>query len=306
MRKLVPLFKASYHFMLVLLVCCVPASGGYCQQATGDNTLPEEQNLNFCFPQTNEIKYSVLTLKKNTTTTGPYLYILAADLKMPTGEKNLYSSNYMASVTSDSLKTNDSMAATTGETDSVDTKDANNTRQKTNDVAGTDYSPLKSTASLFDDEADLLANKYAQMISVEPEDVNNFSLYKFIDQWYGTRYKYGGTDNTGIDCSAFAQKLYGSIYSTPLLRTCREQHKNCEIIKDSDEAMEGDLIFFRINRIRVSHVGVYLANGYFVHASRSHGVTISSLNDKYWLRRYAGCGRMSREDKPTTESDYLQ
>lgn len=158
----------------------------------------------------------------------------------------------------------------------------------------------------IDDEIDPLINKYAEMISVEPQDISNYPLYRFIDKWYGTPYKWGGTDNTGIDCSAFSQKLYGEIYGTDLTRTSRQQHRKCEQVKHYADANEGDLIFFRIHRIRISHVGIYLANGYFVHASRSHGVMISSLNDKYWHRRYAGCGRVAREDRSATESDFLQ
>jgi cell wall-associated NlpC family hydrolase len=148
--------------------------------------------------------------------------------------------------------------------------------------------------------------KYAEMISVEPSDITNYPLYHFIDQWYGTRYKYGGTDNRGIDCSAFSQKLYGKVFNVELVRTAREQHRIADKIKDYDEATEGDLVFFRIHRLRISHVGVYLANGYFVHASKSKGVVISNLSNKYWSRRYASCGHVEREDKTISESDYLQ
>src|SRR5205823_3794603 len=112
--------------------------------------------------------------------------------------------------------------------------------------------------------------------------------YRFIDKWYGTRYKWGGMDSAGIDCSAFSQKLYGEIYGMDIVRTARQQHRSSDPIKHYLDANEGDLIFFRIHRLRISHVGVYLANGYFVHASRSHGVMISSMNDHYWSRRYAG------------------
>lgn len=148
-------------------------------------------------------------------------------------------------------------------------------------------------------------NKYAEMISLEPAELNSYSLYKFIDDWYGTSYRFGGTDNTGIDCSAFSQKLYGNVYNTAILRTSHQQHRNCERI-DEEEAAEGDLVFFRMHHWRVSHVGVYLANGYFVHASRSHGVTISSLNDRYWHRRLAGYGRMERPEPENTESGAMQ
>ena len=151
---------------------------------------------------------------------------------------------------------------------------------------------------------EVLVSKYADMINVSPKNINNFPLFRFIDDWYGTEYRYGGTDNTGIDCSAFSQKLYGQVYGIELERTAREQRREAERIKHADDAEEGDLIFFRARRFRVSHVGVYLANGYFVHASSSQGVVISNLNNRYWKRRYAGCGRISR-DEPATESEFI-
>ncbi len=150
----------------------------------------------------------------------------------------------------------------------------------------------------------VLVSKYADMINVSPKNINNYPLFRFIDDWYGTEYRYGGTDNTGIDCSAFSQKLYGQVYGIELERTAREQRREAERIKHPDDAEEGDLIFFRARRFRVSHVGVYLANGYFVHASSSQGVVISNLNNRYWKRRYAGCGRIYR-DEPATESEFI-
>lgn len=151
----------------------------------------------------------------------------------------------------------------------------------------------------FDTETEMLMERFAEMIEEEPEELGNLRLYKFIDDWYGVRYKYGGTTIRGIDCSAFSQKVYGQIYCLNILRTSRQQYRHCERIKRFDEAKEGDLVFFRINRMRISHVGIYLANGYFVHASRSRGVVVSSLNDHYWKRRYAGCGRLAREESKT-------
>ena len=159
-------------------------------------------------------------------------------------------------------------------------------------------------AQAYYESIDPVISKYADMIEEDAHDINNYPLYRFIDRWYGAHYKYGGNDSTGIDCSAFSQKLYDKVYGTGLVRTAREQRKSSERIKDYDDATEGDLVFFRIHRIRISHVGVYLANGYFVHASRSHGVTISNLNTPYWRRRYAGCGRIQKGAKAPFESEY--
>jgi hypothetical protein len=158
--------------------------------------------------------------------------------------------------------------------------------------------------SMYDAESEKMVNKYAEMVEVEPEEIKNLPLYRFIDHWYGVKYKYGGTSRKGIDCSAFSQRLYGNVYCTNIKRTSKQQYKKCERREDLSEAGEGDLVFFRINRVRISHVGVYLANGYFVHATRSKGIMISSLDDKYWQRRYAGCGRVNRPYAHTAESDF--
>jgi cell wall-associated NlpC family hydrolase len=145
------------------------------------------------------------------------------------------------------------------------------------------------------EEKDSLSYKYADKINVDPTDITNYALYQFIDQWYGTDYKWGGEDIDGIDCSAFSQKLYSEIYGLDLLRTARQQHRTCKRIRHPADAAEGDLVFFHVKSWRVSHVGVLLKNDYFVHASRTQGVTISNLRDRYWRKRYASCGRVARE-----------
>ncbi len=167
--------------------------------------------------------------------------------------------------------------------------------------------PTENTAGdPLEEKIDPLITKYAEMVGLDPTDINNYPLYRFIDEWYGTRYRYGGADNSGIDCSAFSQKLYDKVYGVDIKRTARQQHRSCERSKNRDDADEGDLVFFRIHHILVSHVGVYLANGYFVHASRSQGVVISNLNTRYWQKRFAGCGKVQKEDRSVLESDSLQ
>jgi len=141
------------------------------------------------------------------------------------------------------------------------------------------------------DKISLQQAKYAMMLDVAIESIKNTTLYQFIENWYGTRYRFGGTTKKGIDCSAFADKLLSAVYDLVLPRTAREQYKFCEHIS-KDDLLEGDLVFFN-TRKGVSHVGVYLANGRFVHSSRSQGVMISSLEDNYFARRFIGAGRVN-------------
>ena len=137
-----------------------------------------------------------------------------------------------------------------------------------------------------------MRKKYAGIIGLSPKQIQNIRLYQFIDSWYGVSYRLGGQDGRGIDCSGFAQKLYGAVYGRDLVRTAMEQFTSCKRFMKTAEAREGDLVFFAIQSKRITHVGVYLANNYFVHASTSGGVMISSLNEDYWRKYYAGCGRL--------------
>lgn len=134
--------------------------------------------------------------------------------------------------------------------------------------------------------------KYADLMGVVPQAIANLSLYHFIDEWYGVRYRLGGTDKRGIDCSAFVQRLYEGVFGMNLVRTALEQFNSCRMLWDTASLQEGDLVFFRIHSSRISHVGIYLMNNFFVHASSSRGVMISYLGDNYWTRYFAGAGRV--------------
>jgi lipoprotein Spr len=143
-----------------------------------------------------------------------------------------------------------------------------------------------------EDNARELRKKYAAILGVKPKELQNVALFAFIDRWYGTNYKLGGSDISGIDCSGFVQRLYSEVYGVDLVRTAVDQSGNCKRIKHYKDAEEGDLVFFKTHGKRITHVGVYLANDYFVHASSSQGVVISNLNEEYWQRYFVGAGRM--------------
>lgn len=147
--------------------------------------------------------------------------------------------------------------------------------------------------------AHLLQVKYASLMGIVPQAITNLPLYNFIENWYGVRYRMGGKDQKGIDCSAFVQRLYENVFCTNLFRTAMDQFHMCQYVLKSDSLKEGDLVFFRNRGKRISHVGIYLANDFFVHASSSQGVIISNLKESYWSRFYAGAGKIqvSNSDK---------
>lgn len=133
--------------------------------------------------------------------------------------------------------------------------------------------------------------KYAQLLNVEVESVTNLTLYKEIEKWLGTRYRYGGATEKGIDCSAYSGTLANHVFGLVLPRTARDQYANC-IKLNREELQQGDLVFFN-TRGGISHVGMYLGNGYFTHASTSIGVTISNLSETYWSKKFVSGGRLT-------------
>jgi lipoprotein Spr len=151
-----------------------------------------------------------------------------------------------------------------------------------------------STSPLSVEQATELQLKYAIMLDTEVEQVAVNQLYQHIDEWWGTRYQYGGSTKNGIDCSAFSQLLYNGHFGISLPRTAREQYEVTMRINRED-LKEGDLVFFN-TRGGVSHVGVYLQNNKFTHSATSGGVMISDLDDAYWAKRYLGAGRYEKNE----------
>jgi lipoprotein Spr len=143
--------------------------------------------------------------------------------------------------------------------------------------------------------------KYAQLMNREVESITNIELYHFVDEWWATRYRYGGTTKSGIDCSAYSSALLSKVYGIKSPRTARDIYSVCDKI-DKENLQEGDLVFFN-TRGGVSHVGVYLGNGYFTHASVGNGVTINNLDEKYYNRKFIGGGRINPNLKPGDEND---
>lgn len=105
-------------------------------------------------------------------------------------------------------------------------------------------------------------------------------------QWAGTPYLIGGNTREGIDCSAFVQKTFKDRFDVKLPRTTVEQAKQGTKIKKT-ELQTGDLVFFRTRRgPNGYHVGIYVKDDQFLHASTKGGVIYSSLNSPYWKRTF--------------------
>jgi cell wall-associated NlpC family hydrolase len=121
--------------------------------------------------------------------------------------------------------------------------------------------------------------------------LNTDKLNGAVNRLIGTPYRFGGDSERGMDCSAFTRRVYRS-QNVELPRNSREQARVCASVA-YPSVRTGDLIFFdtSING-SISHVGVYLGGGTFAHASSSHGVTKSSLKEKYYVKRFVKGGRV--------------
>jgi cell wall-associated NlpC family hydrolase len=138
--------------------------------------------------------------------------------------------------------------------------------------------------------------KYATLLNTDPSQLQNQLLFENIDEWYGTRYRLGGTTKSGIDCSAFVAVVYAGVFGVALPRTARDQYGTSKHISRT-QLKEGDLLFFN-TRGGVSHVGIYLQNNKFVHASAAKGVTISDMFEPYYLQHFIGAGRVKSKTDP--------
>lgn len=114
-------------------------------------------------------------------------------------------------------------------------------------------------------------------------------LTKSALRFLGVPYVFGGTSTSGFDCSAYVQHVFAMV-GVSLPRTADAQYYAGRPTLGG--MRPGDLVFFQTYEPGPSHVGIYLGNGQFAHASSSHGVTVSNLSDSYWRARYIGAKRL--------------
>jgi len=110
--------------------------------------------------------------------------------------------------------------------------------------------------------------------------------------WLGTPYVYGGNTKSGTDCSGFVSSVYMEKERISVPRTTKDGFKNGKAV-DINDLVVGDLVFFskQGNGRNVAHVGIYVGDGNFMHASTSLGVTITPLEDNHWKSLYLGARR---------------
>jgi len=121
-------------------------------------------------------------------------------------------------------------------------------------------------------------------------------IMEAIMGWIGTPYYFGGTSRTGIDCSAFVLSVLKSAGEFTLPRTAAVQHQLGKNVR-REKMKFGDLVFFHtMSHAYVSHVGIYLGDNLFAHASSRFGVTVSSLESDYYKSRLIAVKRLTTDD----------
>ncbi|MFO8086913.1 MAG: NlpC/P60 family protein [Bacteroidales bacterium] len=121
----------------------------------------------------------------------------------------------------------------------------------------------------------------------------DLDLLKVVDRWLGVPYRYGGCSQSGTDCSCLIGNIYREVYGVELPRRSVDISKQAKKIS-RDDLQQGDLIFFKISRHKISHVGLHISRGYFIHASTSSGVVINHWSEPYYKERIAFSGRIKK------------
>ncbi len=143
-----------------------------------------------------------------------------------------------------------------------------------------------------EDDRKVDVNSVRDKILHRPDNTNSRDkLLLEVLSLVGTPYSYGGKSENGIDCSMFSCRIYEKSFDIKLPRSTEEQYQLGKNISLS-ELDFGDLVFFNTTGRSPSHVGVYLGDDLFAHASRSFGVTISSMQSTYYQKRYIGARRI--------------
>lgn len=135
-------------------------------------------------------------------------------------------------------------------------------------------------------------------------DIKSKILDQYAD-WKGVAYRLGGNTKSGIDCSAFVQRTFRDQFGMDLPRSTSDQQFSGTKINRS-KLQAGDLVLFKTGRT-MRHVGIYIGNDKFVHASTSSGVIVSEMSNVYWNKRFYAARRViENQDTTLANNNYAQ
>lgn len=121
--------------------------------------------------------------------------------------------------------------------------------------------------------------------------IDQTKMAGIINSFLGVPYQYGGDTESGMDCSGLVGQVYRRYAGFNLPRSTKKLYQLVKQV-DQDDLAYGDLVFFSDGWFSVSHVGIYIGEGRFVHSAKSSGVIVSSLDENYYSRRYRGARRV--------------
>lgn len=153
--------------------------------------------------------------------------------------------------------------------------------------SGIDITSVMNKLNLNENETD---------VDADNSTIKEKMLMEII-KYLNTPYKYGGSSPDGIDCSAFTRTIYSNVLSVELNRSAKEQYTQGIKIDKPENLKFGDLVFFNTRRrVKPGHVGIYIGDNLFAHASSKNGVIVSSLEEDYYSRRFMGGRRIESDD----------
>lgn len=157
-------------------------------------------------------------------------------------------------------------------------------------------SQKSSKGQLYDPkEVSELSEKLGiELSNTDKDDDRNMPLYAESSLWLGVPYRGSGLSRRGVDCSGFTFLMYQKVYRMNIPRSTSDLSKMKMQTISKKSLKTGDLVFFATskNKNRINHVGIYLKNGRFIHASTSNGVIVSHLDEDYYRRTWKKGGRI--------------
>lgn len=142
--------------------------------------------------------------------------------------------------------------------------------------------------------AELSGRLGIQLSNMDKNDDRNMPLYAEVSQWLGVPYRYAGLSRKGLDCSGFTFLMYQKVYRKKIPRSTADLAKMKMHNISKGSLQTGDFVFFATSRNKntINHVGIYLKDGCFIHASTTQGVIVSRLDEGYYDRTWKRGGRL--------------
>lgn len=132
----------------------------------------------------------------------------------------------------------------------------------------------------------------SEKLHIDSLDIKYLDFYREIANWLGTRYRMGSMSQNAVDCSGFTKIIYNTVFNKNIPRTSRDMSNSLTETLSVNELLPGDLVFFATRgKKHINHVGMYIGEGNFVHAS-INGVKVSSLTEGYYRKTWRKAGRI--------------